>query len=153
MKKYRLALLGTVVASTALVTAAPALASTLPLASDPAPVVTSMASSAAWTGVLPSTTRTVHPRVTCGAFDGTVTWDGRQVGLSGTLRESCGGRTWVHLAWNDPTHWDMTVPTWVSRGAAHVEFSDPTLLNPSNISVYVCNITNGVRRCGTHIHV
>jgi hypothetical protein len=153
VKKYRLALLGMVVAATVFVTATPALASTASPASDPAPAVTSEAPSAASTDAVLSTTRTIHPRVKCGSFDGTVTWDHQDVAISGTLREFCGGRTWVHISWNDPVHWDITVDTWVSRGAAHVSANEGTMLSPSNIAVYVCNITKGVRHCGTPIHV
>jgi hypothetical protein len=68
-------------------------------------------------------------------------------------QESCGGRTWVHASYNDPKHWSWTTPNRVSDGAAYVAASFGTVLSPSNIAVWVCDIANGVRRCGAAIHV
>jgi hypothetical protein len=128
-----------VVATTVFATSSPAMAST--------------PTSAASKGVVPFASATVHPRVTCGYFDGTVSWDHQDVSLSGILGETCGGRTWVHVAWNDPFHNDFTVPNWVSGGRTNIDWRSGATLSPSNISFYVCNITNGVRRCGSAWHV
>jgi len=42
---------------------------------------------------------------------------------------------------------------WMSRGSARVSDNEGTMLSPSDIAVYVCTITKGVRRCGTAVHV
>ena len=150
MNKCRMVLLGLLVV-TAMVTvpAVTAQAGTSTVASYQAPAASSAPSQSA---IPQNATRTIHPRVKCGAFDGTISWDHQDISGSGILKEFCGGRTYMHVSWNDPFHNDRSIGTWVYRGNTGVSWSFGTTLSPSNIAVYVCN-TYGGWHCGTPVHV
>jgi hypothetical protein len=115
-------------------------------------VTPTAAQASAPTTVTPMTSRTVSPRVYCGGFNGHVSWDHQDISVWGELWETCGGKSYLYLSWNDPAHWNEQQGGWVQNGTTGINARVGTMLSPSNIAVTVCN-TYGGWHCGSPQHV